>query len=48
LCIVGSTTIVIHAPKEEEIENVGVLVEKIQEPGKYRLQLAELQFNIIK
>ncbi|XP_046611391.1 magnesium transporter NIPA2 isoform X1 [Neodiprion virginianus] len=33
LCIVGSTMIVIHAPKEEEIENLEVLLSKIQEPG---------------
>uniref|UniRef100_A0A8D8LQ63 Magnesium transporter NIPA2 n=1 Tax=Cacopsylla melanoneura TaxID=428564 RepID=A0A8D8LQ63_9HEMI len=33
LCIIGSTIIVIHSPKEEEIENIEVLLEKIQEPA---------------
>lgn len=31
LCILGSTIIVIHAPKEEEIESLEVLIEKLQE-----------------
>lgn len=34
LCILGSTIIVIHSPKEEEIENIEVLLLKIQEPGR--------------
>lgn len=33
LCIVGSTIIVIHSPKEKEIENLQVLFEKLQDPG---------------
>lgn len=32
LCILGSTVIVIHSPKEEEIENLEVLLEKLKEP----------------
>ncbi|GLH01446.1 Magnesium transporter NIPA2 [Gryllus bimaculatus] len=33
LCILGSTVIVIHSPKEEEIENLEVLLAKLQDPG---------------
>ncbi|XP_073826077.1 magnesium transporter spict [Musca autumnalis] len=33
LCIVGSTIIVIHSPKEKEIEDLEVLFEKLQDPG---------------
>uniref|UniRef100_T1PGV5 Magnesium transporter NIPA n=1 Tax=Musca domestica TaxID=7370 RepID=T1PGV5_MUSDO len=33
LCIVGSTIIVIHSPKEKEIEDLQVLFEKLQDPG---------------
>lgn len=33
LCILGSTIIVIHSPKEREIENLQVLFEKMQDPG---------------
>lgn len=34
LCILGSTVIVIHAPHEEEVESLNMLIEKLQEPGK--------------
>lgn len=33
LCIIGSTIVVIHSPKEEEIESIEVLLLKIQEPA---------------
>ncbi|CAD6999738.1 magnesium transporter NIPA2 [Ceratitis capitata] len=33
LCILGSTIIVIHSPKEKEVENLDVLFEKLQDPG---------------
>uniref|UniRef100_A0A1A9WM35 Magnesium transporter NIPA2 n=1 Tax=Glossina brevipalpis TaxID=37001 RepID=A0A1A9WM35_9MUSC len=33
LCILGSTIIVIHSPKEKEIEDLTVLFEKLQDPG---------------
>ncbi|XP_054263935.1 magnesium transporter NIPA2-like [Macrosteles quadrilineatus] len=33
LCVLGSTVIVIHAPKEEEIESMETLLLKLQEPG---------------
>ncbi|XP_075224164.1 magnesium transporter spict [Lycorma delicatula] len=32
LCVLGSTLIVIHAPKEEEVENLETLLFKLQEP----------------
>lgn len=32
LCIVGSTIIVIHSPKEGEIEDLSILLEKMQNP----------------
>ncbi|XP_011191922.1 magnesium transporter NIPA2 [Zeugodacus cucurbitae] len=33
LCILGSTIIVIHSPKEKEVENLEALFEKLQDPG---------------
>ncbi|KAJ1519273.1 hypothetical protein ONE63_004572 [Megalurothrips usitatus] len=33
LCILGSTVIVIHAPHEEEVESLDMLLEKLQEPS---------------
>ncbi|XP_049763094.1 magnesium transporter NIPA2 [Schistocerca cancellata] len=33
LCILGSTVVVIHSPKEEEIENLDVLKQKLLDPG---------------
>ena len=32
LCILGSTVIVIHSPKEEEVETLDVLIDKLVEP----------------
>lgn len=32
LCILGSTVIVLHSPKEEEVENLSDLLEKLKEP----------------
>ena len=33
LCIIGSTIIVLHSPKEKEIEDLQILFEKLQDPG---------------
>ncbi|XP_012286314.1 magnesium transporter NIPA2 [Orussus abietinus] len=33
LCILGSTMIVIHSPKEEEVENLKELLIKLKDPG---------------
>ncbi|XP_055639157.1 magnesium transporter NIPA2 [Toxorhynchites rutilus septentrionalis] len=33
LCIIGSTIIVIHSPKDGEIDDLGLLVEKLQAPA---------------
>lgn len=32
LCVLGSTVIVIHSPKEVEVEDLNVLLEKLQDP----------------
>lgn len=32
LCILGSTIIIIHSPKEEEIDSLAMLLEKLQDP----------------
>jgi Magnesium transporter NIPA len=32
LCIIGSTIIVLHSPKEVEIEDLDVLVSKLKDP----------------
>lgn len=34
LCVLGSTVIVIHSPKEEEVENLSELLIKLQDPGE--------------
>jgi hypothetical protein len=34
LCVLGSTVIVIHSPKEEEVENLSELFTKLQDPGE--------------
>jgi len=33
MCIIGSTIIVIHSPKEEEINKLEELLQKLTEPG---------------
>jgi hypothetical protein len=33
LCILGSTVMVLHSPKEQEVESMEKLVEKIKDPG---------------
>lgn len=35
LCVVGSTTIVLHAPQEREIESVAEVWDLATEPGIY-------------
>ncbi|XP_022910531.1 magnesium transporter NIPA2 [Onthophagus taurus] len=32
LCILGSTVVVLHSPKEEEVESLDILLNKLQEP----------------
>lgn len=32
LCLLGSTIIVIHSPKEEEVESLTILLDKLQDP----------------
>lgn len=41
LSILGSTTMVIHAPKEEEIDSLEVMSRKLVDPGNdsYRQEL---------
>lgn len=39
LCILGSTVMVLHSPKEQEVESMEKLVEKIKDPGKYLIIL---------
>jgi Protein of unknown function (DUF803). len=34
LCVLGSTVIVIHSPKEEEVETLSDLLTKLQDPGE--------------
>jgi hypothetical protein len=34
LCVLGSTVIVIHSPKEEEVESLSELLTKLQDPGE--------------
>lgn len=33
LCVLGSTVMVIHSPKEQEIHDLDELVTKMKEPG---------------
>lgn len=33
MCIIGSTIIVIHSPKGEEIASLEALLQKLTEPG---------------
>ena len=35
LCVVGSTTIVLHAPQEREIESVAEVWDLATEPGTF-------------
>lgn len=35
LCVLGSTVIVIHSPKEEEVESLSELLTKLQDPGEF-------------
>ncbi|KAJ9593709.1 hypothetical protein L9F63_014757 [Diploptera punctata] len=47
LCVLGSTVIVIHSPKEEEVENLSDLLNKLQDPGfiTYVVIVVCLSFN---
>jgi hypothetical protein len=33
--VLGSTVIVIHSPKEEEVESLSELLAKLQDPGEF-------------
>jgi len=33
ICLLGSTSIVIHSPKEEEVSSMRELAEKMRDPG---------------
>jgi hypothetical protein len=33
--VLGSTVIVIHSPKEEEVESLSELLTKLQDPGEW-------------
>jgi len=35
MCIIGSTVMVIHSPKEEEVDSLEDLLQKLTEPGKF-------------
>ena len=37
ICLLGSTVVVIHAPKETEIGSMMELGEKMKDPGKYHV-----------
>lgn len=41
LCVVGSTTIVLHAPQEREIQSVKEVWDLATEPGWYCYELCE-------
>lgn len=35
MCIIGSTVMVIHSPKEEEVDTLEDLLQKLTEPGRF-------------
>jgi len=35
MCIIGSTVMVIHSPKEEEVDSLEDLLQKLTEPGGF-------------
>jgi hypothetical protein len=45
LCVVGSTTIVLHAPQEREIESVTEVWDLAMEPGNQKKKI--LIFNLL-
>lgn len=51
LCVVGSTTIVLHAPQEREIESVAEVWDLATEPGFWKflcyLREISLEFAVI-
>lgn len=34
MCVLGSTVVVLHSPKEQEVESIEDLLEKVRDPGK--------------
>lgn len=47
LCVVGSTTIVLHAPQEREIESVAEVWDLATEPGTFHNCLSSKQLLMI-
>ena len=39
LAIIGSTIMVIHSPKEQEVANMAELEDKLKQPGKIKLYI---------
>jgi len=39
MCIIGSTVMVIHSPKEEQVDTLEDLLQKLTEPGKLFIAL---------
>lgn len=35
MCIIGSTVMVIHSPKEEAVDSLEDLLQKLTEPGRF-------------
>ena len=35
VCIMGSTVVVIHSPKEQELQTMAELAEKLKDPSEY-------------
>jgi magnesium transporter len=41
ICLLGSTSIVIHSPKEEEVSTMRELADKMQDPGLAQFLLGQ-------
>ena len=39
VCLLGSTVVVLHAPKEQNLNTLAELSEKLHDPGSYWMQL---------
>lgn len=35
VCLMGSTVVVIHSPKEQELKTMAELAEKLKDPGEF-------------
>ena len=47
LCILGSIVIIIHSPKDQDVNSVEELEQKIMQSGKYKFIYVELLDKII-